>query len=201
MLALNSQLFLLINASAQPYPTTVGLAELAASGVIFLVPILLVGLWIWGDPKRRPGLVATAIAATVALSANQLLGLLWFEPRPFMVGLGRTLITHPPENSFPSDHTTFMLAVGIGLIATRASPAWGKVVVILGLVVAWSRIYLGLHFPVDMLASALVGGSFGAVATLLTRVTARYLMPLIEPVYDAGLRLLHLPARLFPRKT
>jgi undecaprenyl-diphosphatase len=200
MLALNKHLFLLLNAPVHPYPTTVAVAELAASGVIILVPFLLAGLWIWGDPTRRARLVATAIAAAVALGANQVLGLLWFEPRPFMIGLGRTLMTHPPENSFPSDHTTFMLTVGLGLIATRAAPAWGKIVIILGLLVAWARIYLGLHFPVDMVASGLVGGCFGCGATSLLPPTKRWVMPLLDPIYEAGLRVLHLPARVFPRQ-
>lgn len=199
MLTLNKQLFLLLNAPAHPYPTTVALAELAASGLIILVPFLLVGLWIWGNPARRAGLVATAIVAAAALGANQVLGLLWLEPRPFMIGLGRTLLAHPPENSFPSDHTTFMLAIGLGLLATRVAPAWGKVVVILGLLVAWARIYLGLHFPVDMLASGMIGGCCGGGAYILVSPVRRWAMPVVDPAYEAVLRLLHLPARVFPR--
>lgn len=200
MHTLNNHLFLLLNASAHPYLATVALAEFAASGVILLVPFLLVALWIWGDPARRAGLIATAIAASLALGANQILGLLWYEPRPFMIGLGRTLIAHPPENSFPSDHTTFMLTVGLSLVATLAAPAWGKVVIILGLLVAWARIYLGLHFPVDMLTSGLVAGCFGGGAALLLPLVNRWIMPLAEPAYEAGLQLLHLPVWVFPRR-
>ena len=200
MLAFNNQLFLLINAPAHPYPTTVALAELAASGVIILVPFLLVGLWLWGDPIRRAGLAATAIAAALALGANQILGLLWYEPRPFMIGLGRTLISHPPENSFPSDHTTFMVTVGLSLIVTRAAPAWGKVVILLSLLVAWARIYLGLHFPVDMLASGAVAGCFGGAAAFLLPPISRWVMRLVEPIYEGALQLLHLPSRSFPRR-
>jgi undecaprenyl-diphosphatase len=201
MLALNNQLFLLINASAHPYPTILTLAEFAASGLIVFVPLLLVAIWIWGDPTRRAGLSATAVAAALALGANQLLGLLWYEPRPFMIGLGRTLITHPAENSFPSDHTTFMVTVGLGLIITRAAPAWGKVVILLGLLVAWARIYLGLHFPVDMLTSGVVGGCFGGVSAFLVPLISRWVMPSAEPIYEGTLRLLHLPIRVFPRRS
>lgn len=200
MLAINHHLFLLINAPAHPYATTVALAEFAASGVIVFVPVLLVVLWIWGNPVRRAGLIATAIAAAFALGANQLLGLLWYEPRPFMIGLGRTLIAHPPENSFPSDHTTFMLTIGLGLLMTRAAPAWGKVVIILGLAVAWARIYLGLHFPIDMITSGLVGGTFGCGAALLRPLVSRWIMPLVETVYEGVLQLLRLPVWAFPRK-
>src|SRR4051794_28874659 len=144
MLAENNHLFLLINASDSASPITVFTAEALASGLVFAAALLLVILWVRGLPARRDALAATGIAAAVALLSNQIVGLLWYEPRPFMVGLGRTLMAHVPENSFPSDHTTFMLTVGFALIATRAAPGWGKVVSGLGVLVAWSRIYLGV---------------------------------------------------------
>ena len=102
---MNNHLFLLINAPSGASPAIVFVAELVASKLIDLVPLLLVALWIWGKPTRRTGLAASSIAAALALCANQIVGLLWFEPRPFMIGLGRTLMAHVPENSFPSDHT------------------------------------------------------------------------------------------------
>ncbi len=200
MLAMNNQLFLFINAAPGASPSIVAVAELIASMLIDLVPILIVAFWIWGAPSRRAGLVASSIAAALALGANQLVGLLWFEPRPFMVGLGRTLMDHQPENSFPSDHTTFILTVGIALIVTRAAPTWGKVVIVIGALVAWARIYLGLHFPVDILASALIGGLFGIIAALLASPLQRWIMPVVERVYEGALEALRLPARIFPRR-
>jgi len=200
MQALNDLVFLLLNAPAHPYVLTVLLAEFAASMVIVLVPFLLIAAWIWGDPMRRAGLIATTVTAAPALGANQVVGLLWFEPRPFMIGIGRTLIPHVAENSFPSDHTTFMFTVGLGLIVTRAASAWGKLVVALGFLVAWARIYLGLHFPIDMIASSLIGACFSAAAALLVSPISRWAMPLIEPIYEAALNALRLPVRLFPRR-
>jgi undecaprenyl-diphosphatase len=199
MLALNKTVFLLLNAPAHPFQTTVAVAEFAASDVIVFVPCLFVGLWIWGDSMRRAGLIATAIAAALALGANQVIGLFWYEPRPFMLGIGRTLMTHAPENSFPSDHTTFMLSVGAGLLATAAAPAWGRIVIALGLLVAWARIYLGLHFPVDMLASGVIGGFFGGAAPFLLSPVRRWVMPWAQPAYQTVLRILRLPIRGFPR--
>lgn len=196
---LNDHLFLLLNASAAPSPLLVDFAKVTAEQLIYLLPVLLAVLWIWGPRKRRTGLVATAIAAGLALGANQLIGLLWYEPRPFMVGLGHTLIHHAPENSFPSDHTTFFLTIGFALIATRGAPAFGKLVAILGVMVAWARIYLGLHFPVDMLTSALIACLFGTAAILLQTPVRHWIVPPIESIYDAVLDRLRLPPRLFPR--
>lgn len=200
MLGTNDQLFLLINASPNASPTIVYVAELIASKLIGLIPLLLVALWIWGSPARRTGLAASSIAAALALGTNQLVGLLWFEPRPFMIGLGRTLMPHPPENSFPSDHTTFILTVGIALIATRAAPTWGKVVIVLGALVAWARIYLGLHFPVDILASSLIACLFGIIAALWDLPATRWIMPAVEWLYEGALETLRLPPCIFPRR-
>ncbi|MCP8940709.1 undecaprenyl-diphosphatase [Alsobacter sp. SYSU M60028] len=200
MLAVNDHLFLLINASERAWPITVLIAEVLATGLVFAAALLLVVLWVWGAPARRSALAATGVAAALALVSNQIVGLLWYEPRPFMVGLGRTLLDHAPENSFPSDHTTFMLTVGFALIATRAAPGWGKFISGLGVLVAWSRIFLGVHFPVDMLASALVASLFGGLSVLIVEPVRRWIMPLAEPVYEGTLRALRLSPRVFPRR-
>jgi undecaprenyl-diphosphatase len=200
MLGTNDQLFLLINASPHASPTIVYVAELIASKLIGLIPLLLVALWIWGSLARRTGLAASSIVAALALGTNQLVGLLWFEPRPFMIGLGRTLMPHAPENSFPSDHTTFILTVGIALIATRAAPTWGRLVIVLGALVAWARIYLGLHFPIDILASALIAGLFGMIATFLASPVHNWIMPVVEWLYEGALEILRLPPCVFPRR-
>jgi len=201
MLALNHTLFLLINAEPGESPLLIELGRIVAADLIGLVPILLVLLWVRGRPDRRAGLLATAIAAALALGANQIVGQFWYEPRPFMIGLGRTLMAHVPENSFPSDHTTFMLTVGIGLIATGGAPRWGRIVTLAGLGVAWARIYLGLHFPLDMLASAIIAGIFAALSVFLVAPSRRFVVPLANTVYDRVLDIMHLPARVFPRVT
>jgi undecaprenyl-diphosphatase len=200
MLTMNDHLFLLINAPSGASPAIVFVAELVASKLIDLIPLLLVALWIWGKPTRRTGLAASSIVAALALSANQIVGLLWFEPRPFMIGLGRTLMAHVPENSFPSDHTTFILTVGFALITTRAAPVWGMAVSALGVLVAWARIYLGLHFPLDMVASALIACLFGLLAALLSAAVQRWIMPVADRIYEGALDALRLPSRVFPRR-
>lgn len=196
---LNDHLFLLLNASAAPSPLLVDLADVVAQWLIYAIPFLLLALWIWGQPERRTGLISTTIAAGCALGANQLVGLLWYEPRPFMIGLGHTLLAHVPENSFPSDHTTFFLTTGFALIATRGAPGFGKLVGLLGVLVAWARIYLGLHFPVDMLASASIACLFGAASIVLNPPVRRWIAPTIGQIYEAVLNALRLPQRIFPR--
>jgi undecaprenyl-diphosphatase len=198
LIVLNDRLFFLLNATAEPDPLIVSIAEIAAAWLVFAAAALMPALWIRGRRSARGALIATFLGVVAAMAANQLLGLLWFEPRPFMAGIGHTLMHHAPENSFPSDHATFLWSLGLGLIATGASRRWGIVVSCLGLLVAWARIYLGLHFPIDMAASFLVACAAAALARAAHPAGERWLLPLAEKAYDSVIRALHLPPALFP---
>lgn len=196
---LNRNLFLAINAPSHPDPVNVVLAEFAASWLVYVAASLVPALWIWDRREMRPALLATVLGVSAALGFNQLLGLMWYEPRPFMIHLGHTLTPHAVENSFPSDHATFLWSLGFGLIATGAGRGWGTLVSLIGLLVAWARVYLGLHFPIDMISSAAIGIAAGWLAATMQPAAKSWLMPAAERIYEFALRSLHLPPALFPR--
>ena len=116
-----------------------------------------------------------------------------------MIGLGHTFAVHVPENSFPSDHATFLWTVGLGLIATGGSRRWGLAVCAAGSLVAWARVYLGLHFPIDMLSSAAVAAACSFVALGLEWPVAQFVIPSANKLYDGLLDTARLPKRMFPR--
>jgi len=195
----NTQLFLLLNGPAAADPTLLlGVRMLAGSPVV-IAPTLLVWLWVRRADQRRAGLLAVALAALAGQCANLLLGMVWFEPRPFMAGIGHTLLAHAADNGFPSDHSTLMFALGTGLVLTRAARMAGVVVCALGLGVAWARVYLGVHFPVDVLTGIPVGAASGWLARLIQSPLRRYALPPAERLYGCVLATLCLPAAVFPR--
>ncbi len=77
------------------------------------------------------------------------------------------------QRSFPSGHTScaFALAVG-GAARVSRRRAWA-VGLVLAAAVGFSRIYVGAHYPLDVLAGALLGAACGAVLTLLDRWVRR----------------------------
>jgi undecaprenyl-diphosphatase len=156
METLNQSLFLLIDASANPNPAVVMIALLFANYAIWLVPLTLVVGWLRGDDATRPSLIEASASALVALFAAQVIGTLWPHPRPFMIGLGRTLLSHAADASFPSDHLTLLWAVAFSLSMHCATRATGARLALLGVPVAWARVYLGVHFPFDIAGAALV---------------------------------------------
>jgi len=115
-----------------PRCVTVALAGFAASWLVYAAAALVPALWVWGRWDARGALLATVLGVSVTLGINQLLGLLWYEPRPFMIDFGHTLAAHAVENSFPSDHATFLWSLGFALIATRAARSWGVLVCLSG---------------------------------------------------------------------
>jgi undecaprenyl-diphosphatase len=148
-------------------------------GPVMLVLILAIAWW---QHRRRPAAVAdstaailTGIAAILALGVNQMVAQLWFERRPFVALHGVTvLLAHSADDSFPSDHATIAgaLAVGIMLFARR----WGLLAVTVALLLAFARVYAGMHFPIDVLAGLAIGALVALVLmAILTRPVAQLL--------------------------
>jgi undecaprenyl-diphosphatase len=200
MFTWNQSLFLLLNAPAHPPASLVEAVVLLAGSPVAVAPVVLVGLWVWGTPQRRGALLAVAAAILVGQGANQVLGLLWFEPRPFMVPVGHTLMAHAGDNGFPSDHATLVWTLGAGLLLTGAAPRWGVGVSLYGAAVAWSRVWLGVHFPDDMLVSALVGAGCGGLARAVQPAVEAWMLPLANRAYEGALPMLRLPPALIPRR-
>jgi undecaprenyl-diphosphatase len=73
-----------------------------------------------------------------------------------MLGLGPTFIAHASDSSFPSDHATVFAAVGLTLTLANARSVVGWATLVLGVCVAWARIFLGVHFPDDMAGAVAV---------------------------------------------
>ena len=80
------------------------------------------------------------------------------------------LITRPKDYSFPSGHTCASFAVA--LVCLRMLPGkWGILPVVLAGMIAFSRLYLGVHYPGDVLAGFLVALLTSTVACRLMRRT------------------------------
>ncbi len=190
--ALNRALFLTIDATPATPAWLIDIASAIANGLIWSVPFIIACLWLSGDARQRETALKACAVTLAALGANQLIGLAWQHPRPFMIGLGHTFLAHAPDSSFPSDHATVFAAVTIALLAggMRRLGGWTLAG---GVAVAWSRIFLGVHFPLDMIGALAVTA---AVYTVLSPVWRRAGAPLTELAVAVHRRLLAAPIRL-----
>lgn len=158
MQELNESLFLLLDASYPPSTFVVLIAKFFAEYTILLVPLALLAGWLRGNNNQRKLMLEAATAGLLGLLLAQIMGLVWQHPRPFMIGLGQTLIPHAADSSFPSDHLTLLWAVDFSFLMHQKLRAAGIVLALLGIPMAWARIYLGVHFPLDMIGAAMVAG-------------------------------------------
>lgn len=160
------------------------------------------------DGLDRPVVVAAILAVVfvvllfvrgwrLALGACVVTGLGWIttlvvktivaEPRPSVAGLSHIVHVTPATLSYPSGHVVFATALATALVMVCRRPGSRAIVSVLGvvfvLVVAWSRLYLGVHYGSDVLGAVLNGvGGVVLFAGLWNLVAARVLVSSRERV-------------------
>ena len=140
------------------------LTRLGDSGVIWIV--LAAALLLF--PRTRKYGLAAALALVIgALLCNVTLKPLVARLRPFEIAdtMRQLLIDPPSDFSFPSGHTKSSFAAATALAAARARG--GLAAMILAAVIAFSRLYLYVHYPTDVIAGALIGAFSGLAAYAL----------------------------------
>lgn len=151
----------------------VALTQLGGHVVQIALGVAIGAYLLW---RHRPlgVLVATSLLGSFAL--NEGLKLLFARPRPILV----ERITDPRGLSFPSGHAQSTIAFGLclalvaqhlpSLSARQRRAAWG--LLLLPLVVGWTRNYLGVHYPTDVIAGWCAGVAWvlGCYAVFLPRL-------------------------------
>jgi len=168
-------------------------AEVFNAWAIFVVVGLGGGLWLLarpGGPLRwKLATASAALAAVLGLGVNAVLSMLWFDPRPFVNHPAQTLllVRHPADNGFPSEHAT--VAFSIAFAVFMFSRPLGAVLLAGAAAIALDRIFVGVHYPLDVMASLFVGlGSALVVTTIGRKYVTRLVLVLshvTDPVVDA----------------
>lgn len=163
------------NAFLNPFDTTVyhfingfaGKSHVVDSIAIFfakdaleIYAVLFILAW-FALPKRdikgRHALVMAGLSGILALVINVAISHVWFRPRPFMTMPQHTLlVSHSADASFPSDHTAGSFGFAAG--------SWGRqrkwiswLFTIVAVLVMVSRVFVGVHYPTDVIGGMLVG--------------------------------------------
>jgi len=149
----NIHLFNYINHFAGRIPITDKIMIFTARYLFVFFILYLIYMWFKKSKIYKDVALDSVYSALLGLLFNFLITSFYFHPRPFMLHLGKLLIPHPPETSFPSDHTTFMLSIAFMLIYSKGTRISGIVLSVFGLIGGFSRVYCGLHFPLDIIGS------------------------------------------------
>ncbi|WP_312997974.1 phosphatase PAP2 family protein [Achromobacter animicus] len=185
----NQSLFLLINADPATPAWRIHAAMLVANKLILLVPGVMAAVWLWGKEAQRSLMLKALVSVAVALGASYLCGVLWPQPRPFVIGLGHAFFTHKATSSFPSNHTIIIATFAFALILDRRWAGWGWLGLAGAVLVGTSRVYLGVHFPLDILGGLLLAPVAAAVTIPVWRRAGAPLTAAVQGVYRKVLAL------------
>ena len=142
------------------------ITRLGDAGIIWiLLCIVLLVL-----PKtRKSGVILMAALLVDLVICNGILKPLVHRIRPFDVKTGiELLVNRPTDYSFPSGHTAASFASVMALYLAGEKKLWIPTLV-LAVLIAFSRLYLYVHYPTDVLGGIAVGAAAGALGYWLVK--------------------------------
>ncbi|MDX3855852.1 phosphatase PAP2 family protein [Streptomyces sp. AK02-01A] len=153
-----------------------------------LVALVLVVVCCWWSVRRHgsledsvtavAGLVWAPLAAGVAVLVNVPIRGFVERPRPFLDHKGlEVLVAGKTDYSFVSDHATMAMAIGVGVFVAQRK--FGLAALALAVIEGFCRVYMGVHYPTDVVGGFALGT---AVALLLTPLALALLTPLLSAV-------------------
>ena len=152
---LNLSLFEWINASSHASDWMIHFAIFIANDLLYCMILLFAWFWLRGNYDIKKQILKAFIFTSMAILISQCISHVYYHPRPFVMEVGRTLIYHAPNGSFPSDHMLIFSSIAFSYLFS-AQRKLGIFLLIMAWLVAWSRVYLGVHFPLDMLGAFLL---------------------------------------------
>lgn len=126
-----------------------------AAKYLYLFIIFTAVLFFLKEKARRKGiLIFSAITLPVVYVVAQIAGKIYYNPRPFVVEHFTPLINHMANNGFPSDHS--LISFAFASIVFLFNKKLGLVLFGFSFLVGISRVYVGVHHPIDILGSFLI---------------------------------------------
>ena len=150
---MNEKLFLMINNFAGHNHFLDLLGIFLAKGMPYF--FILVEIYLYFIAKHKKEALFAFYSVVVALTISFLVSLVYIHNRPFMDNLGVALIHHKADTSFPSDHTTFLFAIAWSFMFFKVR--FWSMFLILALFGGLARVYVGVHYPFDILGGIVIG--------------------------------------------
>ncbi|MEV6719864.1 phosphatase PAP2 family protein [Streptomyces xanthochromogenes] len=157
-------------------------------GVALFAVFMLAGWWIARrkDASVMAAALSAPIAVVLAYAVNDAVKSVFTEPRPCRALPHDFLIEKcPPVNdyAFPSNHTTVAAAAAVALFLVDRR--LGAIAALAALLMGASRVYVGAHYPHDVLVALVAGG---VVAFVVTWSARRYAAPMVARLRGGALK-------------
>ncbi|MDR6879408.1 undecaprenyl-diphosphatase [Bacillus sp. 3255] len=149
------QVFQFINHLAVTVPSMNPLMRFLAKDAEYLFYLGVIIYWLTRSPINRRMVATALLSACAALGSGGIISHFFYRDRPFVTHAVIQLIQHPANASFPSDHATgaFVIATAIWMYRKKDGIIW----LALAALIAVSRVWTGVHYPLDVLTGAFMG--------------------------------------------
>ena len=184
----DSELFFYINGLAGKVPIIDGFFRGISNDYFAVISCCLILIWLWfgaSDPQRRQIYQRTVLIAAISIGMASLLMLiinqLYIRPRPFdelPPGSVNLLFYRPTDSSFPANLSAVLFAIAVPVIIKIRS--FGSVLLVIAAFSSFGRIFIGVHYPLDVLGGAIIGAMGAALAYLISWLIAPFMNFVID---------------------
>lgn len=164
----NTSLFFSIFNLNGRYPILDNLMVFATSDLIYILFLVVVILAIKGGIRERKSFLLILFAMPLAILLIKLIHLFLFEPRPFVAFHLSPIVSESTDSaSFPSRHAT--MAAVAAFAYTYYKSKWTILFLFIMLLIGISRVYVGVHYPLDIVGGFAVGATSLFLAKILLK--------------------------------
>ncbi|HDR7567902.1 undecaprenyl-diphosphatase [Bacillus mycoides] len=153
---LNIDAFRAINNLGKQYSSLNSTMVFLAEYMVYFLGLIIIAYWFTQSKKNKMMIIQAIVAFVIAEIIGKLAGNLHLNYQPFAVLPNvNKLVDHAVDNSFPSDHTILFFSICFSFWLVRKKSRW--LWLVLAFCVAISRIWVGVHYPFDVITGALIG--------------------------------------------
>lgn len=146
-------------------------SSLGNYGIIWIATSIIL---LFPKKTRKYGIMALVALALMQLTGNMIIKNLVERDRPYTQLEGfELLIAQPHDSSFPSGHTASAFACATVFLTGKKR--WGMIALLLAILIAFSRLYLYVHYPSDILGGMVLGIVCGLISVFAYKKIKKYL--------------------------
>lgn len=142
---------------------------------MLIIALMFISAVITKNGEGRKAAVNTFVITVINLVLSFIVGSIYYVDRPFVHNKVNLLYSHVEDASFPSDHAIGTMSIALGL--KKYNKVLGRILTVFSIIVGFSRIYVGHHYPTDVIGAYLI-------AVLTSYIYNAKLSSIVGEIYD-----------------